>query len=132
MVHECLKDGWRIALAEEHHRWFIKPIKSSESSLPLIGLLYPNIVIPPPDIKFGKIPGVFESVDEVGDTRKRIGILDHMRVDIGIILAGAEHSILLWDKEERGCLWGLGRKDLFFLEILIDECFQGFHFLWVE
>jgi len=106
VVHECLKHRWRIALAKEHHRWFIQPIRGSESSLPLVCLLNPNIVISPSDIKFHEVAGVFESVDEVGDTRKRIGVLDRMRIDVSIVLAGTKCSICFRDKEERGCLQG--------------------------
>ena len=119
MVHEHLKGRRRVALAKEHN--FVKPIRSSESSLPLVSLLNPNIVIPLPDIKFGEVPRVFESVDKVRDTRKRVSILDCMRIHISVVLAGVERSILLWDEEEWGRLRGLRRKDLFFFEILIDE-----------
>ena len=132
MVHEHLEGRRRVALAEEHNHRFVEPIRSSESSLPLVGLLNPNIVIPPPDIKFGEIPRVFESVDEVGDSRKRVSILDRVRIYIVVILAGTEHPILLWDKEEGECLRGLRREDLPFFEILIDEHFQDFHLLGVE
>jgi len=106
-------------------------VRSSESGLPLVSLLNLNIVVPPLDIEFGKIPGVFESIDKIGDMRKRVSILDHMRIYVVIILAGTEHSVLLRDKEEGGRLWGLGRKEFSFFEILIDECLQGFHLLGV-
>jgi len=75
---------------------------------------------------------MFERVDEVGDVRKRISVLDSMRIYISIILAGTECSVLLWHKKEEGCLRGLGWEDLPFLEILIYECFQCFQFLGVE
>jgi len=75
---------------------------------------------------------MFESVDEVIDTRKRVSVLDHMRIYIVIILVRAERSILLWNKEEEGCLWEFRGKDLPFLEIFINERLQSFHFLQVE
>jgi len=132
MVHERLEGRQRVALAKEHNRRFIKPVRSSESGLPLVSLLNPNVVISPPDIEFGEIPGVFESVNEVRDTRKRVSILDHMRINVAVVLAGVEHSIFLWDKKERGHLWGLRRQDLPFFEILIDEHLQSLHLLGVE
>jgi len=119
MVHEHLKGRRRVALAEKHNHRFID-------------LLNPNIVIPPPDIKFGEISGVFESVDEVENTRKGVSVLDCVRIYVAIILAGMECSILLWDKEEGGCLWRFRRKDFSFFEILVNECFQGLHFLRIE
>jgi len=132
MVHEHLESWRRIALAKEHHHGFVEPIRSSESGLPLIGLLNPNVVISPSDIEFREILGVFESVNEVGDTRKGVGVLDHMRVNVTIVLAGMERAILLRDKEEGGRLQRLRREDLSFFEILIDERFQRFHFLRVK
>jgi len=132
MVHEHLKGRWRVALAKEHNHGFVEPIRSGESSLPLVSLLNLNIVIPPPDIKFGEIPGVFERVDEIGDTRKRVSVLDGMRVDILVVLAGMKCSILLWNKREGGRLQRFRREDLSFFEILIDEHFQDFHLLGVE
>ena len=33
-------------------------------------------------------------------------------VDVAIVLAGAESSILLFDEEERGGLWRIGWADL--------------------
>ena len=122
MVHEHLEGRQRIALAEEHHCRFIKPIS----------LLNLNIVIPPPDIKFDEIPGMFESINEVRDMRKRVSVLDSMRIYIVIVLARTERFILLWDKEEGGCLWELGREDFSFFEILINEHLQGFHLLGIE
>ena len=79
-----------------------------------------------------EVARVFESVDKVGDTRKRISVLNCMRIDVMIVLAGTEHAILLWDKEEGGHLWELGRKDLPFVEILIIERLEGLHFFWIE
>jgi len=132
MVHECLKRRWRVALAKEHHRRFIEPVRSSESGLPLVGLLNPNIVVSPSDIEFRKVVRVFERIDEVGDTRKGVSILDSMRIDVTVVLTRAERSILLRNKEEGGRLRGLRREDLSFFEVLIDEHFQGFHLLGIE
>ena len=107
VVHERLKHRRRIALAEEHHHRFIKPIRSSESGLPLISLLNPNIVVSPSDIQFRKVAGMFQCVDEIGDSWKGVSILDGVRIDISIVLAWMEHSILLQNKEEGRCLQGL-------------------------
>jgi len=132
MVHERLKRRWRIALAKEHHRRFVEPVRSSESGLPLVGLLDSNIVVSPSDIEFREVTRMFERINKIGDMRKRVSVLDGMRVDISIILAGTECSILLQDKEEGGCLQGLQGKDLSFLEVLINERFQGLHLFRIE
>ena len=127
-----MKGRQRVALAKEHNHRFVEPVRSSESGLSLISLLNPNVVISPPDIEFGEILGVFESVNEVRNMRKRVSILDGMRINVVIILARAERSILLQDKEEGGRLRGVHREDLFLLEILINECLEGLHLLWFE
>jgi len=123
MVHERLKGRRRVALAEEHHRRFVKPVRSSESGLPLISLLDLNVVISPLDIKFREVMRMFESVNKIGDARKRVSVFDHMRIYVAVVLAGMERSIFLWDEEERRRLQRFGRKDLSFFEILIDEHF---------
>jgi len=132
MVHEHLKGRWRIALAKEHHRRFIKPIKSSESDLPLVSLLDLNIVVPPLDIRFGEILEMLESVNKVGDTREGINVLDGVGIDVVVVLTGTEYSILLQDKEEGRRLQGFQGEDLFLFEVLINEHFQGLHFLQVK
>jgi len=106
MVHKRLKRRRRVALAKEHYGRFVEPVRSSESSLPLVGLLDSNIIVSPSNIKFREIMAVFESIDEIGDTRKGVSVLNHVRVDILIVLAGTEHSIFLRDKEKRGRLQG--------------------------
>ena len=35
-----------------------------------------------------------------------------MFIDVVVVLAGTESSILLFDKEERRCLWRIGQMDL--------------------
>jgi len=93
--------------AKKHNHRFIEPVRSSESGLPLVSLLNPNVVISPPDIEFRKVTRMFENVDKIGDMRKRVSVLECVRIYIAIILAGTEHSILLWDKKEGGRLWRL-------------------------
>jgi len=75
---------------------------------------------------------MFKSINEVRDARKEISILNGMRVEVLIVLVGAEHTVLLWDEEEGGHLQELRGDDLIFLKILINECFQDLHVLWVE
>jgi len=132
MVHECLEGRWGVALAEEHYCRFIEPIRSSESSFSLVNLINLNIVIPPLNVQFDEVPEVFQHVDKVKDTREGVSILDSMGVDIIVVLTGTKHAILLQNKEEREHLWKLGGDDLILLQVLINECFQGLHFLRVE
>jgi len=43
---------------------------------------------------------MLKSIDEVGDIREGISVLDGMRIDVAVVLAGMKCTILLWDKEE--------------------------------
>ena len=52
-----------------------------------------------------------------------------MFVDISIVLARVESTILLFDEEERGCLWQVGRANLSRSEVLVEEVFGGLAFV---
>ena len=54
--------------------------------------------------------------------------MDGMAVKVVIVLTQTECSILLWDEEELGSLWGLGRYNVSSLEMFIDESLAGFLF----
>ena len=132
VVHEYLKDRQRIAMAKEHHHGFIEPTRSSESGLPLVSFLNPNVVIPPLNVQFNEILEGFQGVDEVGDVRKGISILDGVGINILIVLAGAECAILLRDKEEEGHLQRPRRDALALLQVFVNEHSQGIHLLRIE
>ena len=55
-----------------------------------------------------------------------------MFVDIAVVLAGAESSVFLFDKEEGRGLGGVGWTDLSGGEVLIQEVFGGFVFVGRE
>ena len=71
-----------------------------------------DIVVPPLNIKFGKMFHIFEFVNEVGDEWERVGILDGVFVQVVIILAGVEFPILFFDEENRRGLGRVGGVDL--------------------
>jgi len=117
MVHKYLNGRQKIALAKEHQCWFIKSIGSSESGLPLIGLLDPIIVVPPVDVQLGEALIMLQHIDKDGDARKGISVFEGMGVDITMVLAGPEYTILLRNKEEGQSLWELKRNNFSFLQI---------------
>ena len=57
---------------------------------------------------------------------KGIGIVNGMFIEVTVVLAGVEVSILLFDKEEGGGLGTVGRVDFARFEIFIKEVFYGF------
>ena len=77
-----------------------------------MSILDVDIVVSPSNIKLGEVFHILEFVNEVGDERERIGVLDGVFVQIAIILAGAEFPVLFFDKEEGGGLGKVGGVDL--------------------
>ena len=55
-----------------------------------------------------------------------------MFIEILIVLTGAEASIFLLDKEERGSLWRLGLLDFARFKMFVNELFTHFQFLGVH
>ena len=83
-----------------------------KSCFPLVAIFDVDIVIPPANIKFGEVASIFQLVHKVRDERERVGISGGMFVEVIIVLARVEFSVLLLDKEEGGCLGGVGGMDL--------------------
>ena len=52
-----------------------------------------------------------------------------MAVEVSVILAGSEASILFFNEEERGSLGGFGRTDFPRTKVFVDELICGFLFL---
>ena len=55
---------------------------------------------------------VFQLVHEVGNEREGVGVAGGVFVEVVVVLAGVEFTVFLFDKEEKGCLGGVGRTDL--------------------
>ena len=71
-------------------------------------------------------------IDQFRDEGQGVCIVDGMGIQILIVLARMERAILLCNEEERSGLWGLGQNDSPGFEMLIDEIFAHFLFLWVK
>ena len=78
-----------------------------EGGFPLMSIFDLDIVVSPSDIKFGEDFRPLEFVDKVGDEGKRVCVMDSVFVDIVVVLTRSETTIFLFDKEERGRLWGV-------------------------
>ena len=63
MVHECLEHRRSIAETKKHDCGFIEAEGSDECGLRLIFCSNANVVISPPDIKFGEESGVFHIIN---------------------------------------------------------------------
>ena len=112
VIHELLEGGGRIGETKEHYGWFEESLMSNESSFPLVPIFDLDIVISPTDVKFGEDLCPLEFIDEVGNEWKGVCVTDCVFVNISVVLTGVEATILLFNKEERRCLWGIGGADL--------------------
>ena len=106
---EC---GGGVTKAEEHDGGFEESFVGDEGGLPLVAILYANIVVSPMNIKLGEVVSVFQLVHKVGDKRKGVCIASGVFVEVAVVLAGVEFTVLLLDKEEGGRLGGIGRANL--------------------
>ena len=70
-----------------------------------------DVVVPSVNIKLGKMASVFQLVHEFGDEREEVGIMGGVFIEVLVVLTETELTIFLLDKEEGGCLRGVGRTD---------------------
>src|SRR6267154_628539 len=70
-----------------------------------------DIGVPPSDIKLGEVSCASETIDKVGNERKRIDILDSLCIECPIVLDKSERSVLLLNEEYWCCHGGFGGAD---------------------
>ena len=112
VVHEPLEGGGGVGESKKHHCGFKESFMGDEGRLPLVTIFDSYVVVSPADVELSKYLGVSQFVHEVGDERKGVGVVDGVFVDITVVLARAESSVLLFDEEERRGLGGVGWTDL--------------------
>ena len=78
VIHETLECGREVGQAEEHDIGFKEAFVGSEGSFPLVAIFDADIIIAPTNVKLDEGFGIFELINEVGDERKGVGILDSM------------------------------------------------------
>ena len=111
VIHEVLESGRGISETEEHHSWFEESFMGDKGGFPLMPVFDLDIIVPPSDIEFGEDFCPLEFINKVRNEWERVCATDRMFVNVVIVLAGLKATILLFDKEERGCLWGVGGAD---------------------
>jgi len=75
-VYHCLKGGWWVGEAEEHHGWFIESFIGDECCFPLVLLFNENFVIPPFNIKPSKEGAPLKSVNQLGNEGQWVVVFD--------------------------------------------------------
>ena len=99
-----------------------------KGSFPLVAFFYSDIVISPSYVKLGEDLGIFKFVNEVGNQGEGVCISDSMAIEVLVILARLEASILFLNEEERGSLGGFGQTDFPRVKVFVDELIHGLPF----
>jgi hypothetical protein len=89
VIHESLKSCGGVGKSEEHYRGLEETFVGNKGGLPLVSVFDSDIVISPLDIELSERLGISEFVDEVGNEREGIGIVNSVFVDIPVVLAGS-------------------------------------------
>ena len=132
VIHEALKSGGGIGETKEHHSGFKESLMDDEGRFPLMPVFDSDIIVSPSDVEPGEDFCPLEFVDEVRNEGKRVCVTDGVFVDIAIVLTGSEATVLLFDKEERGRLWGVRGANFACLYIFVKEVLRRFLFLGRE
>ena len=127
--HELLEGGERIGHAEEHDGGFIKSSVGDEGGFPLVAFLDSDIVISPSYIKLVEDLGVFKFVNEVRNQGEGVCISNSMAIEILVVLARSEASILFLNEEERRSLGGFGQTNFPRAKVFVDALICGLLFL---
>ena len=105
MIHERLKSRRGITEPKEHYSGFKEAERRDECRFPLVFLPDANVVIAPSNIKLGEQGRVLHIVDQLWDERERISVANGVGVEISIVLAWSQGSVLFGHKEKRRGLW---------------------------
>ena len=132
VIHKMLEGGRGVGETEEHYGRFEESFMSDESSFPLMSIFDSDIVISPSDIELGEYLCPFEFIDEIRNKWEGVSIADCVFIDVSIVLTGARATIFFLDKEERGCLWGIGGVDFASFQVFIKEVLHCFLFFGGE
>jgi hypothetical protein len=102
IVHEVLEGCRGVGKSEEHYHGFKEALVGDQGGFPLVSVFDSDIVVSPMNIELGEHLGILEFVDEVRDEGKRVGIMNRVFIDVSVVLAGLESSILLFTKKKGG------------------------------
>ena len=95
-----MEGGGRVAEAEGHDEWFKEAKGALKSGLPLVAMLYANIVVAPTDVELCKVARALELVDEFRNQGQGSSVFYGDVVEIPVVLNGSEAVALLFDEEK--------------------------------
>ena len=81
----------------------MEAVRGGECGLPLISFFDTDVVVPPSYVHLREVLHSFQFVNEGGNEWKWICVLDCLFIEVSIVLARTESSVLfLYEKEWRG------------------------------
>ena len=102
MIHEGLKSWWSVAKTKEHDGGFIEAKGGDERCLPLILFFDANVVVTPTDIELGEQGRLLHVINQLRSKGKGISVANSVTIEVAVILTGAQHPVLGYEKEWRG------------------------------
>jgi hypothetical protein len=96
------------------------PIPVLESGFIPILRAYRNLVIARLQVQFGKKLRTTQTLKEIVDPRKRVGVLDGLRIEFAIIDTKAKVFVLLSNKEDRRSVRRTTRPDPTLLQEVLE------------
>ena len=132
MIHEHLKSWRGVTETKEHYSGFKEAERSNECRFPLVFLLNANVVIAPSNIKLGEQCGVLHIIDQLRDEGERIPVVNGVGIEIAIILAWSQGSILFGHEEKQRGLWRFRGQNSSCFQVFINEGFAGLLLCRVE
>ena len=105
MIHEHLKSRRSVAEAKEHYGGFKEAERSDEHCFPLVFLPDADVVIAPSNIKLGEQCRVLHIINQLRDEGERVPIADGVGIEISIVLAQSQGSVLFGHEEKWRGLW---------------------------
>ena len=100
-----------------------------KGGLPLVSFLNSDIIVSPLYVKLGEDLGVFKFVNEVRNQGEGVCISNSVAIEISVVLARLEASILFFDEEERRGLGGFGWTNFPRAKVFVNELVRGLSFL---
>jgi hypothetical protein len=108
LVHDALKGGRCIALAEVHDFGLKEPFFCFEGGFPLVPFFDVDVVVSPSYVKLSEQGVALQLTCDAFDVWEWICITDCPGVDRSIVLHRAEGAILLFDHEGACGIGGVG------------------------
>ena len=129
LVHRPLEGGGRVAEAEEHDSGLKQAPVGPEGGLPFISFLDPHIVVPPPNVQLGEVPGILDPVDEFLDEGEGVAVLDSVLIELPIVLYWSQGSIPFENEKEWRRHWRVGVTNSARPKVFLDEAVKGLLFI---